>query len=177
MKLIASKLRLPKAELNAPVFDAVKVEVQKVENQIRLLKSVAWWYLLPLFVGVMLHFWGSSASYPSKLGYTTIVLALYVFIHWLNQRAVKKNLLPLKQGLNSLLHSLETGEPFDKTHIAKLPPAARSLIATDHAEPVEFKVALWQIALWGEIGFVGICFSGCSPERNSMCLKCSFRNI
>jgi len=159
-KLIASKRRLPKAEPNAPIFDAVKVELQKVENQIGLLKSVAWWYLLPLFVGVMLHYWGSSVSFGSKLIYFAAVFLVYVFIYWLNQRAVKRNLLPLKRELASLLHSAETGEPFDQTHIASLRRIALSMTAAEQVKPVEFKVAFWQIALYGEIGFVGIWFFG-----------------
>ena len=158
-KLIASKRRLPKAEPNAPLFDAVKVELQKVENQIGLLKSVAWWYLLPLFVGVVLHMLGQGGSFPSKLGYFAFVLALYVFIYWLNQRAVKKTLLPLKRALESLLHSAETGEPLDQTHVANLRPIiALSMAAADQVKPVEFKVAFWQIAIFGVPGVVGIWF-------------------
>ena len=157
-KLIASKLRLPKAEPNAPIFDAVKVELQKVENQIGLLKSVAWWYLLPLFVGVMLVYWGGPGSIPSKLGYFAIVLVLYAFIYWLNQFAVKKNLLPLKRELASLLHSAETGEPLDETHVASLRRIAFSMTAAGQAKPVGFKVAFWQLAIYGVPGIVGIWF-------------------
>lgn len=122
-KLIGSKRRLPKAEPNAPVFNAMKVELQKVENQIGLLKSVAWWYLLPLFVGVMLHNFGARGSFHSKLIYFTGVLVVYVFIYWLNQCAVKKNLLPLKRELESLLdpqHVASEEEPKNKKTMTKL---------------------------------------------------------
>jgi CubicO group peptidase (beta-lactamase class C family) len=156
-KLMGSKRRLPKAEPNAPVFDAVKVELQKVENQVGLLTSVAWWYLLPLFVGVMLHYWGTRGSLLSKLVYFVFVLALYVFIYWLNQYAVKKSLLPLKRALEALVHSAETGQPLDQTHVAHL----RSIIdlsKTAAVKPAEFKVTFWGIALFGEIGFVGMWF-------------------
>ncbi len=122
-KLITSKRRVPKAEPNAPVFDTVKVELQKVENQIGLLKSVAWWYLLPLFVGVMLFYFGTPASFQSKLVYFTAVLVVYVFIYWLNQRAVKKNLLPLKRELESLFDPPDLAsetEPENKKTLTKL---------------------------------------------------------
>ncbi|NBV22619.1 MAG: class A beta-lactamase-related serine hydrolase [Proteobacteria bacterium] len=102
-KLIASKRRLPKPEPSAPIFVAVKVELQKVENQIGLLESVAWWYLLPMFVGVMLHHWGSSAPADSKLAYSAVVFVLFGFIYWLNQRAVQGKLLPLKRELELLI--------------------------------------------------------------------------
>jgi hypothetical protein len=156
-QLIGSKRRLPRAEPSAPVFGAVKVELQKVENQIGLLQSVAWWYLLPLFVGVLLCNWGARGSFPSKLVYLVSVLALYVFIYWLNQFAVKKNLLPLKRALEALLRSAETGEPLDQTHVAKLRPII-DLSMTAAVKPAEFKVAFWQIAFFGEIGFVGMWF-------------------
>jgi CubicO group peptidase (beta-lactamase class C family) len=157
-KLIASKRRLPKAEPDAPLFDAVKAELQKVENQIGLLKSVAWWYLLPLFVGVMMCHWGGRGEILFKLIYSAFVLALFAFINWLNQRGVEKNLLPLKRELAALLHSAETGEPLDETQIASLRRIARSMRATDQVKPVEFKVAFWQLAIYGVPGIVGIWF-------------------
>ena len=158
-KLMWSKCRLPKAEPSAPIFDAVRVELRKVENQIGLLESVAWWYLLPLFIGVILHNFGAGGGFLSKLIYFTFVLALYVFIYWLNQRAVKKNLLPLKRGLESLLHSAETGEPLDDTEVANLRRTlGLSIGAANRVKPVEFKVAFWQIAIFGVPGIVGIWF-------------------
>ena len=158
-KLIWSKRRLPKAEPNAPIFEAVRGELRKVENQIRLLKSVAWWYLLPLFIGVILHNFGAGGGFLSKLIYFTFVLALYVFIYWLNRRAVKKNLLPLKQGLESLLHAAETGEPLDETQVANLRRTiGLSMGAANRVKPVEFKVAFWQLAIYGVPGIVGIWF-------------------
>lgn len=159
-KLIWSKRRLPKAEPNAPLFDAVKAELQKVENQIGLLKSVAWWYLLPLLVGVLMVHWGGSGGVPSKLLYSAVVLALYVFIYWLNQRAVKNNLLPLQRELASLLHAVETGEPLDPTQLASLRRTAFSMTAAGQVKPVEFKVAFWQLAIYGVPGIVGIWFFG-----------------
>ncbi len=103
-KLIWSKRRLPKAEPNAPVFEAMKVELQKVENQIGLLRSVAWWYLLPLFTGGMLVLWGAPGGVSSKLGALAIFVVLFGFVYWLNQYAVKKTLLPLKRELESSLN-------------------------------------------------------------------------
>jgi len=156
-KLIGSKLRLPKAEADAPVFDVVKVELQKVGNQIGLLQSVAWWYLLPLFVGMMLCTWGGSGSFSTNLFGSSFTFVIYAFIYWLNQFAVKRSLLPLKQALEALLRSTETGEPLDQAHVANLRPII-DLSMTAAAKPAEFKVAFWPIALFGEIGFVGIWF-------------------
>src|SRR6185503_14956940 len=94
----------------------------------------------------------------SKIGCTVFFIAVDVSIYWLNQWARSKQLVPLEAQLESLLHSAETGEPPDETHAANLRPIALSMAAADQVKPVEFKVAFWQIALFGEIGFIGIWF-------------------
>ena len=87
-----------------------------------------------------------------------MIIAVNAFIYWLNQWARRKQLLPLEAQLESLLHSAETGEPLDETHVTNLRPIVLSMAAADQVKPVEFKVAFWQLALYGEIGFVGIWF-------------------
>jgi CubicO group peptidase (beta-lactamase class C family) len=71
--------------------------------QIRLLHSVWWWYLLPLLAGVNLVFAGCNSSVAANLGYAFAVLLLYIFLYWLNQRAVKRKLLPMKAELEALI--------------------------------------------------------------------------
>src|SRR6185437_15334135 len=93
-----------------------------------------------------------------KVGFTLVELVLNVFIYRLNQRAVSKQLLPVEAQLESLIHSAETGEPLDETHVANLRPIVLSMAAADKVKPVEFKVAFWQIAIFGVPGIVGIWF-------------------
>lgn len=157
-KLIGSKMRLPKAQPAAPVFDGLKVELLKVENQIGLLKSIVWWYLLPLFVGVMLHHLGGNREIASSLGFLAFVLVVNVFIWWLNQHAVKTTLLPLKRELDLVIHSAETGEPLDEHQIPTLRSYELAARASLQGSPVEFKVAFWQLAIFGIPGIVGIWF-------------------
>jgi hypothetical protein len=57
-----------------------------------------------------------------------------------------------------LLHSAETGEPLDETHLADLRPIVLSMAAADRVQPAEFKVAFWQLAVFGIPGIVGIWF-------------------
>ncbi|HSH96397.1 MAG TPA: serine hydrolase domain-containing protein, partial [Roseimicrobium sp.] len=92
------------------------------------------------------------------LGYFIIVLLMNVFIYWLNQRAVKTSLLPLKRELESLLHSIETGEPFEPTEGSNQRTYDFAMKAAARARPVEFKVAFWQLAVFGVPGIVGIWF-------------------
>jgi hypothetical protein len=99
-----------------------------------------------------------SGNFGFKIGFTVGTLALDAFIYWLNQLARRTQLLPVEAQLEALLHSAETGEPLDETDVANLRPIVLSMASAENVKPVEFKVAFWQIALWGEIGFVGIWF-------------------
>ncbi len=157
-RLTASKRRLPKPAPDAPLFDLVRVELRKVENQIALLQSVAWWYLLPLFIGVMMFHWGGSKSVVLSVIYTAAVAALFVFIHRLNRRSVRTELLPLKRELSALLHAAETGEPIDPADLAGLQRAALTMSSGIPIDAARFKVSFSQLAFYGEIGFVGIWF-------------------
>jgi hypothetical protein len=139
-----------------------------VRAQAGLLGSVLWWYLLPLTIGEIVATWGLPISLLPKLTSTAVFIGVNWFIYWLNQRARRVNLLPMQARLEALIHSAETGEPVDETHIAKLRPIVISMAAADQVKPVEFKVAFWQIALWGEVGFIGIWFflMLCLPLRD-----------
>src|SRR5579864_4015145 len=49
-KLILSRRRVPPAEPSASLEEATGAEIRKVDVQIDLLRSVWWWYLLPLML-------------------------------------------------------------------------------------------------------------------------------
>jgi len=102
--------------------------------------------------------WGMPVHLLAKIPATLFYFAVYAFIYWLNQWARAKQLLPLEAQLESLLRSAETGEPLDETQVATLRPIALSMAAVSQVKPAEFKVAFWQIAIYGEIGLVGIWF-------------------
>ena len=95
----------------------------QVVHQIWLLKNVFWWYLLPLGGGLLI--WFSSCGLmvimikgmKASIGYLFFILAciigtilLYWGIYWLNQRAVRKELMPRKNELEELLNSLKDTE-------------------------------------------------------------------
>ncbi len=157
-KLVYTRRTTPPAPPGATVVESLRAELNSVRAQSRLLGSVLWWYLLPLGIGVLVCTWGNPGGLAFKVIYAVFVIALYAFIYWLNQRARSKQLLPVEAQLESLLHSAETGEPLDERDVANLRPIALSMAAADQVKPVEFKVAFWQIAIWGEVGFVGIWF-------------------
>jgi hypothetical protein len=162
-KLLHARRTTPPAKPDATLVESLRAELHSVRTQSKLLRSVLWWYLLPLAVGTIVFVWGSLSNnlvfaLVFSVAFTLFTLALDVFIYRLNQRAVSQQLLPVERQLESLLRSAETGEPLDEADVANLRPIALSIAAADHVKPTEFKVAFWQLALGGEIVFVGIWF-------------------
>jgi hypothetical protein len=157
-KIVHTRRSTPPAPPGATVVESLRAELNSVRTQSRLLGSVLWWYILPSFIGVTVATWGLRIDPYSKIFCTVIFIAVNAWIYRLNQRAVSKQLLPVEAQLQSLLHSAETGAPPDETHAADLRPIILSMAAADRAKPVEFKVAFWQVAIFGLPGIVGIWF-------------------
>ncbi len=157
-KIIHTRRATPPAPPGATIVESLRAELNSVRAQSRLLGSVLWWYLLPGFIGLLIATWGLRIDIYSKIVCTLFFMAVDAFIYWLNQWGRRKQLLPLEARLESLLHSAETGEPLEETQVAHLRPIVLSMAAADRVKPAEFKVAFWQIALFGEIGCVGIWF-------------------
>jgi CubicO group peptidase (beta-lactamase class C family) len=157
-KLVHTRRTTPPAPPGATIVESLRAELNSVRAQSRLLGSVLWWYLLPPTLGLLIATWGLPIDLHAKILSTLVFIAVDAFIYWLNRWARSKQLLPLEAQLQSLLHSAETGEPIGEPHVANLRPIVLSMAAADQVKPVEFKVAFWQIALYGEIGFVGIWF-------------------
>ena len=157
-KIVHTRRTNPPAPPGATIVESLRAELNSVRAQSRALGSVLWWYLLPLTIGLLIATWGLPIHFLAKVPATLVFFAVDAFVYWLNQRARSQQLLPLETQLESLLRSAETGEPLQETHVANLRPIVLLMAAADQVRPVEFKVAFWQIALWGEIGFIGIWF-------------------
>jgi len=89
--------------------------LSQVNHQIWLLKNVLWWYLLPigapLAVSTGISLWQSRQVTSQLLGLSAYGLGcilLYWGIYWINQYAVRKNLEPRRQELETLLGSLKS---------------------------------------------------------------------
>ncbi|HWW01674.1 MAG TPA: hypothetical protein VNZ64_18390 [Candidatus Acidoferrum sp.] len=157
-KLVYARRTAPPAPPGATIVESLRAELNSVRTQSRLLGSVLWWYLLPPGIGLLVATWGMKIHLHAKIPSTLVFIAVYAFVYWLNQWARSKQLLPLEAQLESLLHSAETGEPLDDANVANLRPTVLSMAAADRVKPSEFKVAFWQLAIYGEIGFIGIWF-------------------
>lgn len=82
-------------------------ERRRLETQIRLMRSLPWWYLAPILVGTNLFVGATSKSPASVLA---IVFPLTVLViasaYWLSRRSLRRELLPLRAELDRCLAGL-----------------------------------------------------------------------
>jgi protein-S-isoprenylcysteine O-methyltransferase Ste14 len=96
-------------DVDRPVAEAIRAERKKVDEQIRLLETVLWWYIAPLATGILLVAAGDAGLSWFTLGYGAVVLALGGGIYYLNQREVRQTLRPRREELTRLLRRVEDG--------------------------------------------------------------------
>jgi hypothetical protein len=100
-----------------PLLKCVQNSLTQVEHQIWLLRNIFWWYLLPFTIALLAYFghvaWRAGMAtndWLAALAFGTFlfafVFALYSFIYYMNQRAVRTQLEPRRQELLALLASL-----------------------------------------------------------------------
>lgn len=96
-----------------PVRDFLQAELEHTRSQRRLLGSVAWWYVAPVTVGVILIVAGGDASPAFKMGYSGLVLLLGLVVLILNRRAAQHTLQPMIDNLERWLAELDPREAAD----------------------------------------------------------------
>ena len=97
--------------LDCALKEYIHSEKEANEFQIGLLKSIAWWYIIPLMIGSNLVFTGSAKGMLPVLIYLIVTSLFGWFVYHLNQSAIKKQFLPTQTELNELLQDLEDVEP------------------------------------------------------------------
>jgi len=108
-KMRGARKKMRKCGSDANLIEFFSAERDGLDAQIRLLRSVLWWYIGPLILGVNLFFFGARGLSLASLVYLIATLILAVFIYRLNLMAVQKKILPLREELNRLLYDLEAG--------------------------------------------------------------------
>lgn len=93
----------------------INIQIEKREQEKALLSSVAYWYLSPIFIAVLL---GSYGGYIQRTGnyipdialciYWVVCIALYIGIYFFNQHRVKTKIEPLLEKLRILKQELES---------------------------------------------------------------------
>jgi hypothetical protein len=99
----------------ASVADQVQQMIRGTETQIRLLRSVFWWYLLPCAIGTLAivldrasaqdHLPRRADPFHLPIFFATMIM-LSIGVYWLNQRAVRKHLEPRRASLRQMLAEL-----------------------------------------------------------------------
>src|SRR5262245_41107511 len=103
-KMIEGRRRVPQPDAGVPVAHWLKQERDRVHHEAELLRTVLWWYILPLCLGPVVFFWGlPHVTLTSKIGYAGVTALMGAVIYWMNQWARRKQLLPVKDELEALL--------------------------------------------------------------------------
>jgi hypothetical protein len=97
----------PKAGI-ASVREALEAELDKINWQIKLLRSVLWWYVLPISVGCALIVFGTAMNPTAVAVGLGAIVFVCVFVCWINQFAVKRTLVPLQKQLQETINSIPT---------------------------------------------------------------------
>ncbi len=100
--------------LTGSTRDFLESERVKLENQIGMLSSVFWWYLLPLSSGIFLFSLGVKVDINGApiitnglLVYYMICFIFMVLVYYMNKRSVNKKFIPLLQQINSQIKELD----------------------------------------------------------------------
>lgn len=108
--------RLP-GDRGGPLVATVRAELARVHAQERLLRTVLWWYLLPLGLGVLLLVGGAPVSTSFKTIYGALVVAFGGYLYVLNRRAVRADLEPVSRELTEwLADAAKVSQEEDNVH-------------------------------------------------------------
>lgn len=97
------------AAFDAPVREFCRIELDRLDRQIQLLRSVLWWYIGPCLIGVNTFYVGLAGPGIGSLVYCIVTLLLGWGIYRANMRTVTQELTPRRDELTGLLSQLEDG--------------------------------------------------------------------
>jgi hypothetical protein len=108
--VIPIRLRLarrPPPDPAAPIATSLRAELVRVRAQEQLLKTVGWWYVGPLAVGLLLLVNGAGAPGWFEIGFSGGATAFLIAVYRANRRVVDQKLVPQANQLESWIASLE----------------------------------------------------------------------
>jgi hypothetical protein len=97
----------PSLPFHASVLEFARHRLAWLDGQIRLLQTVAWWYVGPLIVGCLMIGWGLAGFNPlafSALALLDLTIAAGVIA--LNRHAVRTQLQPVRDEVARLIDAL-----------------------------------------------------------------------
>lgn len=149
--VIAACLWWGRRAMRPPASDfrtVVETEIAFLNRQIFLLKNIVWWYELPIGIGMVLFPMGSNnwrfdtISVIVFVIYELVILSALAWVWWVNQRAVKKQLLPLLEYHVTLRDALDGGD--EELSSVTEPPAG--FVEKPPPEPISRRALRWWIA-------------------------------
>ena len=142
------------APLDAPVREFCRIELDRLDRQIQLLRSVLWWYIAPAMFGANLVFVGISGLGADSRVYFIFTLLLAWGIYALNMRAVAKELVPARDELASLLSQLE------EDGSSTMDPRKQSIFPTEQraASWSKLRLILSVAVMLAAVGYVATVF-------------------
>ena len=87
------------ARTDLPMEDYCKAELVRVDRQIWMLRNIHLTYLGPLAIALAAQIAAIRPDLTGLIMFSTMLMPLFGFIYWLNQIAVKAQLLPLREEL------------------------------------------------------------------------------
>lgn len=118
--------------------EVINIEIDFLGRQIALLRNVTWWYLLPIFVGMVLIMLGvvrfSHTIFETVFLtiFLTVCGAIFVGIWKLNQTARVKNLQPLREYYVQILSGIES----DTKSLLEMPAPPASFLDSEPHTPL-----------------------------------------
>ncbi len=107
VRLLMAHSRKRRPPLHLQVREYCTTERGRLDAQIRLLRSVLWWYLGPSVLGSNLFVFGLIGWNAVEIVFLVFSLALCVVLYRINLRAVRNRLMPLKRELDLLISELD----------------------------------------------------------------------
>lgn len=105
-RLHGTRMRHAECGVDRPVAEVLRTQIRKLDDQIRLLEGVLWWYVAPIAIGCILVVAGLRGWSWFTVIYTLAVVALGAGVRHVNRRCARKELRPRRRELASMLESM-----------------------------------------------------------------------
>lgn len=90
-----------------PMSEYLNLELQTIRKHKKLLQNMAWWYLSPMLVGLLLFTIGFNTGLLPKVIYMAVVFLFGGFVWKLNQNAVQKKFDPMITEIEEAIEILQ----------------------------------------------------------------------
>lgn len=105
-RLHRTRRRHAESGVDRPVTEVLRAQIRKLDDQIRLLEGILWWYVAPIAIGCILVVAGLRGWSWFTLFYALAVVALGAVVRHVNRRCARNDLRPRRRELASMLESM-----------------------------------------------------------------------